>query len=147
MRHPGSPRVEELITRSASWLLFVGWVVLAVRVVLMIGAALPGPDVLTAKVAASARHDADMSALEHGSRQEESDPDSTMGLAADMAPTADNDRPSAIGLSPVGSRGALHAGDRSPIAVSDRLDLRLGLMGMADWRRPGDPVVPDSCLG
>lgn len=146
MRHPGSPRVEYLTMRSDSWLLFVGWVVLVVGVVLIIGAALPGPDVLTAKVAASAGHLADMSALEHGGRQEASDPESTMGLASDTAPTADNDRPSAIGLSPVGSRGVFHAGDRSPLAVSNRRDLRLDLMDMMAWQSRQDSSFLGSCM-
>jgi len=146
MRHPGFPRTNYLPSRRAPWLLVVGWVALVVGVVLVIGAALPGPGVLTAKVAASARHVADLGALEHGSRQEASDPESTMGLASDTAPTVDNDRPSAIGLSPVGSRGVFHAGDRSPIAVSNRRDLRLDLMEIMAWRSHQAPSFLGSCL-
>jgi hypothetical protein len=140
MRHPGSPRVEDLTIRSASWVLFVGWVALVVGVVLIIGAALPSPGVLSAKVAASARHVTDLSALEHGSRQNASDPGSMLGVPAGIADLSDNNgriRTARLGTGP---RGAFHAGDRSPIAVSSRIDLRQTLMELADWRRRQAPV-------
>jgi hypothetical protein len=44
-----------------------------------------------------------------------------------------------------GARGAFHAGDRSPIAVSGRLDLRLALTETTAWGHRQDSLVPGSC--
>jgi hypothetical protein len=128
MRHPGSPGVEDLPNRRALWLLIVGWVALVVGVVLVIGAMLPIPGILPAEVSASARHLADVSPPAGSGRQQDVNPVSTLGVSADFADLSDNDGGIRTALPGTGARGAFHAGDRSPIAVSGRLDLRLALM-------------------
>ncbi len=145
MRHPGSLRVEDLPIRRAPWLLIAGGVALVVGVVLVIGAALPDPGILTAEVSASAHRLADMSALDRGGRHKASDPGSPMGLSADIAALSDYDGGIRTELPGTGARGAFHAGDRSPYAVSSRIDVQLDLMEMADWRRRQEPAAVGPC--
>ena len=145
MRHPGSPRVEDLPKRSALWLLIVGWVALVVGVVLVIGAMQPIPGILTAEVSASARHLAAVSPRARGGDQQDVNPVSTLRFSAAIADLSDNDGGIRTALPGTGGRGALHAGDRSPIAVSGRRDLRLALMETTAWGHRQDAVVPGSC--
>jgi hypothetical protein len=141
MRHPGSTRVEDLPNRSALWLLIVGWVALVVGVVLVISAMLPIPGNLTAEVSASARHLAAVSPPAPGGDQQDVNPVSTLGFSAAIADLSDNDGGIRTALPGTRGRGAFHAGDRSPIAVSGRLDLRLALMKTTAWGHRQDSVA------
>jgi hypothetical protein len=83
---------------------------------------------------------------DHDGRRQVLVPGSTLGAAVNLAATTDNDHPIANERFGVGSRGAFHAGDRSPFAVSNRRDLRLDLMEMMAWRSRQDPAFLGSCL-
>jgi hypothetical protein len=128
MRHQGSSRVEYLTNQNKSWLLIVGLVALIGGIMLVLGAALPGAGVHTAEVSASARRVADRSVLERGGGGTMSDSESMMASSAAIAATSDIEGGISTEVLGPGARGAVHAGDRSPFAVSSRIDLRLDLM-------------------
>jgi hypothetical protein len=159
MHSVGSSRVTCLPNQGFRRWLTTGWVLLVIgAAVVLVGALLPEPGSLTSEnfVLGAAQTNAEMVSASHddlgnarasvnGGRRNASDTAIAFEPAPGRAARADHDNPVATSI-PVGSRGALHAGDRSPIAVSNHRDLRLDLMEMTArrWRRAVAPR--GSCL-
>ncbi len=158
MHSVGSSCATYLPSQGFRRLLTMGWVLLIVgAAVVIVSASLPEPGPRTGERVVrgasqtnaqpvSAWHDDLGNARDsvHGGRRNAPDTVFAFEPAPDSAARADHDNLVAPSM-PVGSRGALHAGDRSPIAVSSHRDLRLDLMEMTArrWRRT---VAPRGCI-